>query len=338
MKEVLSVFFASVMLFNLVGILCFDKQAWAEKKKFIMIGSTQTSSSQFGYGVAVTKAINMHVPELNATVVETGASVDNVKRLRNGQLDIGAIVTDKVMYEAWKGIGMWKDMAVPDIRVLWIYLKAIQHFVVREDSGVKKWEDLEGKKFNPGMRGSSTEETTKQVFNILGVKPDYHIGGTSDAVAAIKDGRIVGYVKSGAGFQLDASTLDIKTMTKIRLLSMTAEQVKKVKDAIPYIPILTVPAGKIRALPNQPDYTNYAVMVFAVALKSFPEDLGYKCVKAILKEREMIISAFSPFGDVDVIKDTTELAMAPLHAGAYRAYKELGAKIPERAIPPETEK
>jgi TRAP transporter TAXI family solute receptor len=311
--------------------------AWA-KKKYILIGSTQTASSHYAYAVALTKVINKYVPELNASVVETGASVDNVKRMRAGQIDIGAIVTGKVMYEAWKGIGMWKNMVTPDIRMLWAYTASIDYYVVREDSGIKSLKDMEGKKINPGMRGSSTEATTKQVFDILGIKPDYHVGGTTDAVAAIKDGRIAGYVKTGVGLQLDASTLDVMTMTKIRLVSMTSEEVKKVKATVPYLPFFTVPAGKIKAMPSQPEYTSWGMVVCGVAMKSFPEDLAYKCVKALLKGRDMIVSAFPAHAQMNVPKDTVDITMIPLHAGAYRAYKELGVKIPDHAVPPEAKK
>jgi len=312
--------------------------AWGQKKKYILIGSTQTGSSHYAYAVALTKAINKYVPELNASVVETGASVDNVKRMRAGQIDLGAIVTEKVMFEAWKGIGIWKDMVTPDIRMLWAYTASIDYYVVREDSGIKSLKDMEGKKINPGMRGSASEATTKQIFDILGIKPDYHVGGTSDAVAAIKDSRIAGYIKTGVGLQLDASTLDVMTMTKIRLIPMTSEEVKKVKAAVPYIPFFTVPAGKIKAMPSQPEYTSWGMVVCGVALKSFPEDLAYKCVKALLKGRDMIVSAFPAHAEMNVPKDTVDVTMIPLHAGAYRAYKELGVKIPDRAVPPEAKK
>ena len=307
-------------------------------KKYVLIGSTQTSSSHYAYAVAATKAINQYVPAVNASVVETGASVDNIKRMRAGQIDIGAVVTTKTMYEAWEGTGIWKTMKTPDLRMLWVYTKSIDYYVVREDSGVKKLEDLNGKKFNAGMRGSASEADAKQVFEILGIKPDYYIGGTADAVGAIKDGRIAGYVKTGAGLQLDASTLDVMTMTKTRLVPMTPEQVKKVKEAVPYIPFFTVPAGKIKAMPNQPEYTSWGMVVCAVAMKGFSEDLIYQMVKAIVKGREMITAAFPAHADVDVALDTPELTMIPLHAGAYRAYKEMGVKIPESAIPPEAKK
>jgi hypothetical protein len=338
MKKSKAIFIISmVTAFFLIWLWAADS-AWAKAKKYILIGSTQTGSSHYAYAVAATKAINLYVPEINASVVETGASVDNIKRMRVGQMDIGGIVTSKTMYEAWKGINMWKTMQTPDLRMLWVYTKSIDYYVVREDSGVNKLEDLGGKKFNPGMRGSASEADAKQVFEVLGIKPEYHIGGTADAVAAIKDGRIVGYVKTGAGLQLDASTLDVMTMTKIRLISMTAEQVKKVKAAVPYIPFFTVPAGQIKAMPNQPEYTSWGMVVCAVAMKSFPDDLAYKAVKAIVKGRSMIISAFPAHADVDVVKDTPDLTMIPLHAGAYRAYKELGAKIPDSAIPAEAKK
>jgi len=312
--------------------------AWGQKKKYILIGSTQTGSSHYAYAVALTKAINKYVPELNASVVETGASVDNVKRMRAGQIDLGAIVTEKVMFEAWKGIGIWKDMVTPDIRMLWAYTSSIDYYVVREDSGIKSLKDMEGKKINPGMRGSASEATTKQIFDILGIKPDYHVGGTSDAVAAIKDGRIAGYVKTGVGLQLDASTLDVMTMTKIRLIPMTSEEVKKVKAAVPYIPFFTVPAGKIKAMPSQPEYNSWGMVVCGVAMKTFPEDLAYKCVKALLKGRDMIVSAFPAHAEMNVPKDTVDVTMIPLHAGAYRAYKEMGVKIPDSAIPAEAKR
>jgi TRAP transporter TAXI family solute receptor len=333
----------AILMISMVTVFCLvwlwpADSAWAKAKKYILIGSTQTGSSHYAYAVAATKVINMYVPEINASVVETGASVDNIKRMLAGQIDIGAIVTSKTMYEAWKGIGMWQKMQAPDLRMLWVYTKSIDYYVVREDSGVRKLEDLEGKKFNPGMRGSASEADAKQVFEVLGIRPDYHIGGTADAVAAVKDGRIAGYVKTGAGLQLDASTLDVMTMTKIRLIPMTPEQVKKVKTAVPYIPFFTVPAGRIKAIPHQPEYTSWGMVVCAVAMKSFPDDLVYKAVGAVVKGRKLIIAAFPAHADVDVMKDTPELTMIPLHAGAYRAYMELGAKIPESAIPPEAKK
>jgi TRAP-type uncharacterized transport system substrate-binding protein len=52
----------------------------------------------------------------------------------------------------------------------------------------------------------------------------------------------------------------------------------------------------------------------------------------------MVVAAFPAHGEIDVPKDTLDLTMIPVHAGAYRAFKELGLQIPPQAVPPEVKK
>jgi TRAP transporter TAXI family solute receptor len=305
------------------------------KKTYLFFGSSAAASSHYAYVVGAAKAINKYVPDVKVNVVETGASVDNLKRVKSGEIDMG-ICSMKTMYEAWEGLSRWKDNPLPDVRLLWLYAVGIDFIVVREDSGVKKLEDLNGKKFNPGIRGSASEATTKQIFKILGIKPDYHIGATSDAVKAIKDNRIVGYVKTGIGTQIDASTLDIMTLTKVRLIPMTNEHIKKILDAVPYISFITVPAGGIKAMPNQPAYTMWGRPIGVMGSKNLKDDIAYKLVNAIIRGKEFQLAAWPAFKELDLIQDPADLTLIPLHKGALKAYRELGAKnIPAIAIPPE---
>ncbi|MEA3358748.1 MAG: TAXI family TRAP transporter solute-binding subunit [Thermodesulfobacteriota bacterium] len=305
------------------------------KKTYLFFGSSAAASSHYAYVVGAAKAINKYVPDVKVNVAETGASVDNLKRVKSGEIDMG-ICSMKTMYEAWQGLSRWKNNPLPDVRLLWLYAVGIDFIVVREDSGVKKLEDLNGKKFNPGIRGSASEATTKQIFKILGIKPDYHIGATSDAVKAIKDNRIVGYVKTGIGTQIDASTLDIMTLTKVRLIPMTNEHVKKILDAVPYISFITVPAGGIKAMPNRPAYTMWGRPIGVMGSKNLKNDIVYKLVNAIIKGKEFQLAAWPAFKELDLIQDPADLTLIPLHKGALKAYRELGAKnIPAIAIPPE---
>jgi TRAP transporter TAXI family solute receptor len=325
-----------VLFFAFIALLILTLPTISEAKKtYLFFGASAAASSHYAYVVGATKAINKYVSGVKANVVETGASVDNLKRVKSGQIDMG-ICSMKTMYEAWQGLSRWKGNALPDVRLLWLYAVGIDFIVVREDSGVKKLEDLNGKKFNPGIRGSASEATTKQIFKILGVKPNYHIGATSDAVKAIKDNRIVGYVKTGIGTQIDASTLDIMTLTKVRLIPLTNEHTKKILAAIPYISFITVPTGGIKAMPNQPAYTMWGRPIGVMCNKSLPNDLGYKLVNGIIKGKEFQIAAWPAFKELDLVQDPADLTLVPLHKGALKAYRELGAKnIRPVAIPPE---
>ncbi len=205
--------------------------ATASAQQKLLIGSTSSSSSQYGYFVAVSQLINAQVQGVESSVVETGATVDNLRRLDRKQIDLG-LVTTNTGYQAYAGVEGFKDKPVA-VRLLWVYTNAPQNVIVRKDAGVTKLADLAGKKFNPGLRGSATEKTSEAVFNLLGIKVDAARGSTSDIVDAIKDNRVVGYVKSGAGTKLDGSTLDIATFTPIQVLSLTPEQAAKIEKEMP---------------------------------------------------------------------------------------------------------
>jgi len=324
------------LLFVFVALLTLAFPAISEAKKtYIFFGASAATSSHYAYVVGAAKAINKYVPDVKVNVVETGASVDNIKRIGSAEIDIG-IGSMKVMYEAWAGMARWKNKPVKDLRLLWLYAIGIDFIVVREDSGVKKLEDLNGKKFNPGIRGSASEATTKQIFNILGIKPIYHIGATSDAVKAIKDNRIVGYVKSGVGIQLDASTLDIMTLTKVRLIPLTKQHMDKIVAAVPYISFITIPAGGIKAMPNQPEYSMVGRPIGVMCSKSLPDNLAYKLVNGIIKGKQFQAAAWPAIKELDLVQDPVNLTLIPLHKGALNAFRDLGAKnIPQAAIPPE---
>ncbi len=303
--------------------------ALAQKKKLAM-GCTQTASSHYAYCVGQAKAINTLAPDLDVTVVETGATIDNLRRMTKNQIDYG-LITPGPVFLAFHGQDLFKAAPIPDVRNLWFYTLSAQYWSVRQDSGVKAPADLAGKKFNPGIRGSATEKETGTILSILGIKPEYVRGGTSDSVDAMKDNHIVGYSKTGNGFGLDASTMDIAVQTPIRVLAFTDAQVTQVKAKAPYIAWVKVPAGAIKGMG---EFWTPGLVVGFATLKSMPNDTAYKIVKAVMEGQEYQRANFKGMAD-DMMKLTMEQALSPLHAGAIKYYREKGARIPDALIPPE---
>ena len=166
----------------------------------LSIGTTGASSPFYGYYVAVAQLINDKIDDTIANVVETGATVDNLKRMKRGQIDFGLITTNTLNH-AYYGKGKFEGKSIKS-KLLWVYFMCPQSTFVRVDSGVNNWEDLNDKPFNPGIRGSATEVTTEAVFNTLGIHPKYFRGSGPDYVAATKDNRIVGFTSSSMGNKL----------------------------------------------------------------------------------------------------------------------------------------
>lgn len=299
----------------------------------LLCGSTATTSSHYVYTVSAGKAINtMSGDKVNVTVVSTGGAVDNLARINRGQLNMG-IGTWATFYQAYNGIGKYKGKARPKIRALWLYSSNAQNYIVRADSGIKDLKGLTGKKFNPGLRGSATEQLVQQLLNTIDVKPDYFRASLSDAVAAVKDNRIAGYVKAGAGLDLDSSTKELKAFNKIKLLGWTPEQIAKIQKTMPFVGFVEVPAGTIGDIPS------YTTVVQAIGMicydDSLTNDQAYHIVKGVCEGKKYQEAAYPTLKNFDIPEMTMKLTKLPIHPGAIRYYKEIGVKIPEHLIPPE---
>jgi TRAP transporter TAXI family solute receptor len=316
----------SCIIYVLCFVLLVPGVSFAAKK--ILVGSTSSSSSHYGYFVAAAQVINKNVPGIDASVVETGATADNLRRFARHQIDIG-MVTTNTQSEAYHGRAVYEKNQIKT-KILWVYVIAPQNVVTRKDAGIAKLADLNGKRFNAGMKGSSTEQTTQAVFKALKLTPSYVAGSTGDIVAAVKDNRVVGYVKSGAGLGLDASSRDIATLTPIDIVSLDASQAATITREFPDLLVIDVPAGA--AGKGFGAYKTWGFGVACAAGLDMDVETAYKIVKAICEDKTEQAAAFAEVKGADFMEMTLKYASSPLHPGAIKYFKERGAVIPERLM------
>lgn len=302
----------------------------AKAEKRLAIGATVASSSFYGYFVSVAQLINKDVKGISATVMETGATVDNLKRMRRGQVDMG-LVTTNTLHQAYYGKGKFKGKPIKS-KILWIYFVAPQATVTRKDANINSFKELNGKKFCAGLRGSSTEQTTLEVFKLFGVKPDYFKGSVSDYTTAIKDNRIVGYTGSIMGNKLSASTIDVAAITPIHILSVSDEQAAIIKKNLPELTIYNVPAGSGKGLPA---FKTWAFALATSAAENMDTKTAYQIVKTIMENKDKQVGAMPAIKGIDFYKATIEMASSPLHPGTIKYLREKGYKVPKTLVAPE---
>ncbi|WP_417724237.1 TAXI family TRAP transporter solute-binding subunit [Salipiger sp.] len=294
----------------------------------ILFGSTSASSSHYGYIVAVGKLINESGADINATVVETGATMDNIRRMERGQMDLG-IITTNVVQHAVAGTQEF-DGKPQDLSLLWVYAPSPQNVIMRADSGVESIAALDGVRINPGIKGSATETTTEAVFDVLGIKPDWVRGSTTDIVDAIKDNRLPGYVKSGSPKALDSSTMDLATATDIRVLGLDPEQAERIREGMPDISIVDIAAGVGEGIPA---YTTWSFGVGIAATSAMSEETAYRIVKAVMEDKTVQGNAMASVKGEDLAQMTLDYATVPLHPGALRWFEEQGMDVPAKLKP-----
>lgn len=302
----------------------------------IAYGSTAIGSIHYTYAVAATKAINTHAADkVNVTVLATGGAVDNLARLARGQINFG-LGTFATVYQAYKGLAKFAGNPAPKLRILWVHSASMQFYVVRTDSGAKTLNDLTGKKFTAGQRGSATENLVQQILAAVDVKPEYFVATLSDAVNAVKDGRSIGYAKAGSRTSLDGTTLELRALTPISVLGFTPKQVKQVQTKLPYVAFANIAPNSIEGVGaiNTPVQT---IGEFAYS-DSLTDEQVMAILDALVKGQDIQAAAFPDMKGMDIVKESIAAAGAlniPLHRGAVKFFQARGYKVPDNLIPPE---
>jgi len=325
-----------VLMCVMLGI----EQAAAKKFEYYM-GSTQSTSSYYANTIMWAKVINKYAPDVHVTVVESGATYNNLDRTRNGEFQLSMPSAYSGIIESYNGLARYKGKPDPSLRMICISNPFAIMYMMRKDSGITDIKGLDGKKFFAGPIGHISGVATKKVFEKFGIHPKYFVGGFADAVTATQDNRIVGFSKAAAGYQLDASMIQVSSVVPSRLLTLPPEMVDYVVKIIPGAVGLAIPKGSIKAMPEAGPLDTWGMVITFFTTKNLPDEAAYRILKAVDEHWVSDIAPnFAPCKDVNVLKDSLKLLSAPeqpvpLHAGAIKYYQEKGFQIPKKLVPPE---
>ncbi len=297
----------------------------AAAQERIALGSTNAQSSHYAYFAALAGLINEKT-DLQASVVETGATVDNLRRMERGQLDAGLITTN-TLYQAYEGQGEFEGAPIAS-KLLWAYSLAPQLVIVRQDAGIDAVSDLDGARFGPGQRGSSTEATSEQVMALFGIAPDWVRGSNAELANEIKDDRLAGFIKSAVGTKFDPLTTDIATLTPLKVLPIDEAQADAIREALPELSIVEQPADPQQAA--DAPYLAWGFMIGVGARPDLPDEIAYQMTEAAIEDETVQRAAFADLEGNSIPELTLEYATSPLHPGAIRAYEEAGFEVPDR--------
>jgi TRAP transporter TAXI family solute receptor len=286
----------------------------AAPKSTIVLGSTNSTSSHFAVANAMVKAIKAGIPASNVSVIETGASVDNVRRLMKSEIDIGLIATDTGI-QALTGTGPFEGRAVKDLVAVYSYDVSVLNVAVTQESGVTDLKSLAGKKFNPGIRGSGAELLTRQVLGTLGIEPQWVPGTVKDATEGIQNRQIVGYSKYGPGTGVDATLRELMVTTPMRLLSFDAGQQAKVTGTVKGVSFTQIPNV---AQGQGPVSTPAVLIVYGTRLGQIDDETAHAIAKSIHEQKQALIEAWPHLKDFDFKAQAlaAEKVGIPLHPGA----------------------
>lgn len=298
------------------------KSGASNKVEFLRIGTASMGGNFFPLGSALAQLINDKVPGAKSSAQATGGSAENCNFLEQGELEL-ALVQSETLNDAYNGTGKFKGRAIKKLRgITSIYFNSF-HILVRKDSGINDISDIRGKRVAVGPVAGGIEINHNKILSIFGInKTDYKpiYGTREEATEFLKTNRAdVHIYATGKG---SSQITDLMSTGDIKLLTLTADQIKKLTAKYHDLGTSTIPKGTYK---NQ-DYDVHTVVggSLFVATDKMPADLVYKITKAIFENKKTLETAHKYFKETTA-KTATQSMSIPLHPGAAKYLKEIKA-------------
>ena len=283
--------------------------------------SAKTTSSYYQMGVQIAEAMKAGSNgNIIVTVEESQGSVQNVMEAvqRSGNY---VFTTPPVLVKlAQAGKAMFKGKENPkfgDIRALFPIPSLTMHFVVRADSGINSFADLEGKTILIGKGSFGAKEGAKYL-KLFGLEGKVTLASVEldNAVAALKNRQIDGFVTAGS--YPAPNVIEASASTGVKVLSLNDEQIAKTKRTR-----LIIPAGTYAGVDY--DVVTTSLPVVAHTTKSMNTETAYQLTKTYWSQKAGMGSNAAWWNGVS--PKLLSNIHGKLHPGALRYYDEVGTKV-----------
>ena len=264
-----------------------------------------------------------------------------------GKLDIASAVP--APYEFMKeGAAMYKSIGKEKSAALAKKLRGMYGFfcgaflpMVWNESPIKTWEDMKGKKvFTGPPSGAAALDMEQFIEGMTGFKPNVDYTAVrlnwGAAQPAMRDGQLDVYMRP---MQVPSALVEeLQAIRPLRILPVTQDDLKK-PGMVKLINkagnlLVTLKSGSYPGVVNNDrDMPMPGLGLMQVAGAHVPDDVIYKITKSFFSHIDEIHKNNPQFKDL-TLQNPFAVLNVPLHPGAYKYFKEMGVKIPEKLMPP----
>ena len=305
-----------------VGALLFvSTTTIASAETRITYKSAKSTSSYYQMAVEIAEAMKQGSSgDIIVTVEESQGSVQNVMEAI-GRTNNYVFTTPPVLIKlARGGKAMFKDKTNPrfdDVKALFPIPSLTMHFVMSESSGVTDFAGMEGKTILIGKGSFGAKEGAKYL-TLFGLEGKVTLAEVelSNAVSALKNGQIDGFVTAGS-FPAP-NVIEAAASAGAKVVSLNDEQVKASKRTR-----LVIPAGTYAG--QKEDIITTSLPVVAFTTTDMDDETAYNLTKTYWENKKALGTAAKWWNGVSL--DMLSNILTDIHPGAERYYREVGASL-----------
>ena len=294
-------------------------------RRRLSIATGQVGGTYYVLGAGMAKVIGDHVPNVRVTAEMTVASVDNLKFLRAGQVDLGLTVGVSLA-DAYRGADAFADRGPAPVRALAHLYDQPTHLVTFARHRIARVADLRGRVVSVQAPGSGSEVIARRMLEAAGLAPDRDLSceqlGPAQSMDALRDGKLDAFFFSGG----------VPTPSILELATVAGGEMRLVPsdDLLPALharhgaalfPRVVIPARSYPGVEDDVPTAGNATLLAVDAAMS--EGLAYEITRALFEHVDELASIHPIARTLDVARAAAG-APVPLHPGAARYYRERG--------------
>lgn len=264
------------------------------------------------------------VPGLIAVAQVSNGSVANVEAVSAGAIEAGLAQAD-VIYWAFEAEGRFAGSEpLRGFRAVANLFPGSLHIVTAAESGIRRVDDLRGKRVALDEPGSGTLATAESILASVG------IGKDDIAPFYIKHNHAGPMLAKG---ELDAfffvagyptgSVLELAKTTAIRLVPLSERTIEGLTAERPYLSAGMIPAGAYPGVSEDVPTVDIGTQLIVSA--ALEEELVHEITRALWSPRaRALLDGGHPKGAQVRLESALAGIAVPLHEGAERFYREAG--------------
>ena len=252
-----------------------------------------------------------------------GAGIANVRGVDEGKAQIG-FGNSSTSADGVAGRAPYPHKASKVCQIANLYPQYFQ-VAALADAHIKSYKDLKGKTLVTQLKGNTSEALTSEILKLNGLsykslaKANFQASYT-DAVSLMKDGHAE--VMTLGTTAPASSIMDLASARDITLVPVDEPTMAALRKENPGYQELTIKAG---TYPNQKsDVKVIGYSTHVIVSCDLPEEVVYKMTKAMAAHVDTMAAVVKPIAGLTPKAMAADIGV-PLHKGARKYYKEVGA-------------
>jgi uncharacterized protein len=279
------------------------------ERSYLSIGTGSTGGVYYPVGGALASMLSADFPNRQFTAEVTAASVENVTRMMQGEMDLGFAISTTIR-NAYEGGTEQFPQPMSDLRIVAPLWPNPLNVLVPANTPIRSLHDLRGRRVSVGAPGSGTEEVSRMLLTAYGMTYDdidERFLSFTESSSAIRDGSL-----ALAFLQVAypaAAVLEATTTGDAGLLPLAGPEIDQLTTDFPHLYKTTIPAGIYRGI-DDPTPT-IAELNWVVAPESLDPEIVTRILDILHNDRDRLIQVNDIVRQVDL--QNLREALIPLH-------------------------